>query len=514
MMPTVSHSLAPGDLVFGYIRVSGEIQVERGLPVAGQRRAIEEYASAKQLNLTRFFVDEARPGSSDKRAAFQEMMSLALKDPPACKAVLLWEWSRFARDQDDAHFWKASLRRHGVRIIDVSGETPDVDGFEYVVESLIHWKDEQRLHEISASSRRGQQTLARLGYVPSGSSPPRGYMVEFVERELEGKPRRLRRWVPDPDVWNAVKRAWRLRLEGASYETIWRECGLYKRPEVYNTFFTNEIYKGVLRFGGTIISVPGVVTPEEWAQVNENRQQRANGSYARRLNSPGILSGLATCALCGSKLQYERGSSGVRADGYTRSPWLFYHCINARNHKCTLPRIGARQVEAAIISELLDKVLTAENIQTIWADLQATVQVDHAEMKEKADELRVRLAEVKRQLQRLVDAIEQVGISQTISERLHEQEANKTTLEKELARLETRLNLPPVPGSQNVEKMRSGIIASFEKGQAKQLRELLGQLLISVEIGVDDVRLEYRYPFVSTVVCPVPQREFESRSQP
>lgn len=53
--------------VWAYIRVSGDRQADRGLPVAGQRRAIEEYAREHSLHLSRVFVDEARSGGTDQR---------------------------------------------------------------------------------------------------------------------------------------------------------------------------------------------------------------------------------------------------------------------------------------------------------------------------------------------------------------------------------------------------------------------------------------------------------------
>lgn len=159
-------------IAWAYIRVSGNAQADRGLPVAGQREAIQTYATAHGITVIRWFIDEARPGSNDRRDAFQEMMYAAHATPAPMGVILLWSWSRFSRSQTDAHYWKASLRRHGVQIRDVSGETPEVPGFEYVLESLIHWKDQQRLQEISHDARRGQQTLARMGYVPSGCRPP------------------------------------------------------------------------------------------------------------------------------------------------------------------------------------------------------------------------------------------------------------------------------------------------------------------------------------------------------
>ena len=79
-----------------YIRLSGDEQADRGLPVAGQRRAITDYAREHSLDLARVFVDDARSGSTDPREQFQLLMSPAHRDPAPHKSILLQSWSRLA----------------------------------------------------------------------------------------------------------------------------------------------------------------------------------------------------------------------------------------------------------------------------------------------------------------------------------------------------------------------------------------------------------------------------------
>src|SRR5712691_5535390 len=77
--------------------------------------------------------------------------------------VVLWSFSRFARDYDDAEFYKADLRRRGYVIHSLTDQIPD-GPFGRVIESITHWKDEERLREISKDARRGLQWLAQQGY--------------------------------------------------------------------------------------------------------------------------------------------------------------------------------------------------------------------------------------------------------------------------------------------------------------------------------------------------------------
>jgi len=480
---------------FAYLRVSGDEQADRGLPIAGQRESIARYAEEHHLRILRWFVDEARSGSSDAhRDAFRRMMREAHEDPPPADVILIWSWSRFARDQNDAHYWKASLRRHGVQIRDVDGTTPSVPGFEYVLESLIHWRDEQRLHEITHEARRGQQTLAQHGYVPSGSRPPRGYRVEFSEIEIEGRKRKVRRWVPDAETWPMVKRAWQMRLAGASYREIWRETRLYKSPPIYSTFFKNTIYKGELWFGGTLIRVEPVVTEEEWAKVNDGRRQRRSGAYSRRQGSPYLLSGLLRCARCGSALVGHSTSGGVRNDGYERQRWTGYLCPKGRRGECDLPRVTAKNLEQAVTDNLLNEVLTQKTISARLREIRQHRESARPEMERQLTALYSQRDEVERQISRLVDAIEKIPAGTELVDRFEQRRNERDTLDQQISNLEAELQGPDAD-TMDVAGLREMLREALEKGDRQETRRLLTTLIEEIVVDGTSAKVRYRLPF-------------------
>ena len=488
-------------VAWAYIRVSGDEQADRGLPVAGQREAIQDYAAAHDLSVARWFIDEARPGSSDHRDAFQEMMRGAHASPSPTQAILLWSWSRFARDQDDAHYWKASLRRHGVAIRDVSGETPEVPGFEYVLESLIHWKDEQRLREISHDARRGQQTLARMGYVPSGCRPPRGYRVEFVEVEITGRRRQVRRWVPDPEVWPLAERAWRLRLSEAGYKRILQECpGLYKTPGGFATFFRNRIYRGELWFGGTLIAVPAMVTPEEWGQVNHRREERHGGAYPRRKGGDYLLTGLLRCGLCGRALVGHRTSRQPRNDGYARAGWVGYRCPGRRSHDCDLPCIGAGPLEDAVIDQLLEDILSPETLAAQWEALQRSREAERPAIEARIAALERDLADADRAIARILDAIEQAPEVSALVSRLRDRQANRDALSRDLAdarAVAQAANAGPPDVAALREELREALARrGDDPARLEAARAVLRQFVEEVRVDGQRVAIiRFRIPF-------------------
>ena len=481
---------------YAYLRVSGDAQADRGVPIAGQREAVQAHADAHGLHIVRWFVDEARPGSDDHRDAFQEMMRLAHVTPSPVTAILLWSWSRFSRDQNDAHYWKASLRRHGVEIRDVSGETPVVEGFEYVLESLIHWRDEQRLHEISRDARRGQQALVQRGYVPSGCRPPRGYRVEIEEIEVEGRRRKVRRWVPDPQTWPLVERAWQMRLQGRSYRDILRECpGLYRSPNCLTTFFGNPIYKGELRFGGAIIEVEAVVTPEEWAQVNRNRGKRESGAYARRQGGTYLLTGLLRCGRCGRALVGHRTSGARRGDGYEREPWEGYRCPGRRNDSCDLPFVTGHAIERAVIEALLDDVLRPEYLAQCLEDLLAAQEAERPALEARVEALGRQIGAVDDAIERLLVAIEAGGDAEPLVARLRGRQAERDGLGAQLQEARERLDghqrdLP------DLDALRRELEEGLAHGGIPERRALLRQYVAEVVVdGPGEARVSYRLPF-------------------
>ena len=492
MVTTAPVHAAP---VWAYIRVSGDEQADRGLPVAGQRRAVEEYATNNGLLLDQVFVDEARSGGTDQREQFQLMMRLAHQNPPPCSAILLWSWSRFARDQDDAHFWKASLRRHGVQILDVSGEAPRVDGFEYVLEALIHWKDAQKLIEVSTSARRGQQTLAAMGYIPSGCQPPRGYRVEFEDALIEGRKRRLRRWVPDPETWPLVRRAWEMRLQGRSYRDIIIGTGLYKSAGCFSTFFTNTAYKGFVDFGGTNVDVEPMVTEEQWAKVNSKRATRRSGAYSRRKGSRFVLSGLVKCGRCGSSVNGSVIPRRLASDGYRRQEWRYYQCLGAKQRRCDLPRLKADDLEKGIVERLMSEVLTEDNLADQLTTIAAERDSNRSALDARLANLRHQLDDVMGSIERLLDAIESSPGSESLIARLRQREGERDRLQSEIAKARAHLE-SSLSDVGDLTGIREALSVGIAAGPPEAARNLLRAIIAEIRVDRDTALIRYRYPLL------------------
>jgi DNA invertase Pin-like site-specific DNA recombinase len=94
------------------------------------------------------------------------MIAQSKQKPAPFSAVLLWKFSRFARNQEESIFYKRMLRKNGIEVISVS--EPMIDGpFGTLIERIIEWSDEYYSIRLSGEVRRGMREKVERGGVVS-----------------------------------------------------------------------------------------------------------------------------------------------------------------------------------------------------------------------------------------------------------------------------------------------------------------------------------------------------------
>lgn len=109
--PTTTNGRSGPQVAVGYLRRSTDRQ-EQSIP--DQRKAIERYAAEHDLELARYFVDDAISGTSaTRRPAFQEMVGQAQQECRPFSYVVVYDVKRFGRlDNDEAGYYRHILRTH------------------------------------------------------------------------------------------------------------------------------------------------------------------------------------------------------------------------------------------------------------------------------------------------------------------------------------------------------------------------------------------------------------------
>ena len=94
-----------------YIRVSTDDQAD--LSPDSQLSMLQQYARQHDiiLNKEHIFVDEGISGRKSKnRPEFQRMIGMAKSNPKPFDVILIWKFSRFARNQEESVFYKSLLQ--------------------------------------------------------------------------------------------------------------------------------------------------------------------------------------------------------------------------------------------------------------------------------------------------------------------------------------------------------------------------------------------------------------------
>ena len=126
--------------VCAYIRVSTDTQEEYS-PDA-QVRLLKEYAASHDMTIIDIYQDLGISGrKADRRPEFQDMIAMAKSKEHPYDAILVWKFSRFARNQEESIVYKSLLKKNNVEVISVSEPLPEGVIGE-LVERIFEWMDE------------------------------------------------------------------------------------------------------------------------------------------------------------------------------------------------------------------------------------------------------------------------------------------------------------------------------------------------------------------------------------
>lgn len=358
-----------------YLRVSTEEQDEYSLD--SQLKMIREYANKNDYIVPDeyVFVDDGISGrTAKKRNAFQSMIAQAKEKDRQFEAILLWKFSRFARNQEESIVYKAMLRKLGVSVISISEPLPD-GPFASLIERIIEWMDEFYSIRLAGEVKRGMQEKASRGEPVAPA--PFGYRMED------------NRLIPDEKA-PIVREVFSMYAAGRGQMDIARCLGdrgvrtnRGTRPE--NRFIeymlNNPVYIGKIRWskeGRTaskrkyddenIVVYDGkhepIISEELWQTV-QNRLAQEKKMYRPRTrrNEPiaWMLKGLVHCSNCGSTLCYQSAAGSIQCYKYAHGQCTKSHSISVAK----INRIVIETLENAV--DTLSFNMEPRNVKTAAA---------------------------------------------------------------------------------------------------------------------------------------------------
>ncbi len=490
-------TLPPGTPVAAYLRDSGGDTQELSLPQ--QEAEIRAWCEARGLALTRIFRDEARPGSSTVgREGFLAMIRHFRSGQAPERALVIWKYSRFARDTDDAQFYRADLRRRGIQIISLHDQIPEGPAGRFF-EAALDWMNQQFLLDLSTDVKRGLRHLvSQYGCVPG--TPPRGFrrVPVTIGKRRDGRPHICHRWEPDPETAPLIRQAFEMRAAGVPITHIHEQLHLYRGRNSYTAFFRNKLYIGVLEYSGETYEnyCDPIVDPQTFAAVQrimEDTAERFGKRHPRRAHSPFLLSGLAYCARCGAPLY---GHVAVR-NGKRRNE--AYRCTRAKRHAgCNAPYIPRYALETAIIQSLTEHILTPTNLSALHHGYLQYLEKHRAERAEKIAALQKQKSGLSRRITNITSAIAQAGPMPALLDELKTLEGQRAALESQINALNAEPEpLPPLT-EEDIAAFARRLVELLDTSTPDEQRAILRGIIARITVDRNQTQIfgeiEYYYP--------------------
>ena len=316
-----------------YIRVSDERQDEYSPD--SQRKRIQMYAQQHNLLLLPediFYDDGISARKAENRTAFQQMIARAKHPSHPFDVILVWKFSRFARNQEESIVYKNLLRKNGIEVISVSEPIAD-DPFGALIERIIEWMDEYYLVNLSSEVRRGMAEKAGRG--------------EAMGQAVFGYDRSNKSYVPNGDA-PRVEKLFRDFCSGASPAALANELaaegvrtsrGNAPTGRWVRYLLKNPVYIGQVRWQGAAeqpIMVerahPAIVSEQLFRKTQEKINWESGVFYQKSVPSARwIFCGRVFCAACGAPLVRAGANPPTLQCGrYVRGKCSVSHSISCR----------------------------------------------------------------------------------------------------------------------------------------------------------------------------------------
>lgn len=322
-----------------YIRVSTDDQLEYSPD--SQLEKIREYCARNGLALSidNIFIEEEGVSGrkASRRQEFQRMIARAKSTPKPFDVIIVWKFSRFARNREDSIVYKSMLKKVGIDVVSVTENVGD-DKMSVITEAIIEAMDEYYSLNLAEEVRRGMTERVKHG--SHNSVAPFGYRI--VDKEL----------VIDPAQADIIREVYARYLNGWGHKQIavWlntlgvttkRGGRIENRTVKY--WLQNPVYHGYVRWNPTerasskhyintpdTIVVKGrhepIIDSETWEAAQKRYAETRTGfSKVRRENTHNeyALSGIVKCSCCGATLGVTCGRK-------------YLQCVNYAHGLCTI----------------------------------------------------------------------------------------------------------------------------------------------------------------------------------
>ncbi len=416
-----------------YTRVSTAIQVD-GYSLDAQKDKLRKYAEYQEMEIAGEYCDEGFSGKNIQgRLAFRQMLQDIEMQKDSVDYVLVFKLSRFGRNAADVLNSLQLMQDYGVNLICVEDGIDSSKDAGKLMISVLSAVAEIERENIRTQTMAGREQKAREGKW-NGGFAPYGYKLENGQLLIAEEEAEVVRLIFDRYIHsNSGAGGIADYLNDHGYTKIVRKNGFLPSfsAALVISILDNPIYMGKIAYGrrrtekkiGTRNEMhrvdqkeyglydgqhEAIVSEETWQLAQEKRQKNAfRREKIRDPNHAHVLSGILRCPCCG-KGMYGNVSTPHKKDKKIRH---YYYCKNTvvvTGYKCDF-RTNLDQEEinrqvAAVISAMVNQ---SQFVEAIKEEIGTSVDT----------------ADLERQ-------------KETITVKLHQAEATKTRLEKQMDSLD------------------------------------------------------------------------------
>ncbi len=494
-----------------YCRVSTKRQADSDISIPDQLNQCRAWCEAEGIEVAAEFIEPGASARSDDRKAFQHMIERACSQGRPFDIIVIHSLSRFTRNETDFHLYKHKLKKKEVRIHSITQNLSE-DANGDLMASIITAFDAHQSAETSKHVSRTMLENAREGFW-NGSKPPYGY--ETYVAEHRGKKEKKKLKIHDREA-GIVRLIFDLYVNGTGRSgpkgikkivTHLNDKGYRTRTsQPFRVQFVGTLLRNSAAIGRHFFnrrnSKTGKVRPrEEWIElpvpkiVDEalfhSAQERLDQNHPlktppRETSSPVLLTGIAHCGSCGSRMKLQTGKSGK---------YRYYKCAARADQgkaACKGQSIPEGLLDETVLDSFKHKVLDADRLKIIVGALAARASNAKEKLSVEIRNLKSEKRKIETAVQNLYHMVENgIELDATLSARISGLQNEREQCVLLIARKQRQLDTPASALSgDSVEKFRSALISRLADEKDPGFRKTYVREFISnVDVTENQIRI-------------------------
>ena len=495
-----------------YARYSSENQKE-GKSIEYQIEHISAYAKCMGYIIYEEYVDEAKTGLNADRPMFKKLMDDASGNP-CWDTILVYNFSRFFRDDIMSKMSKGYLRDLGFKVISVT-ETLDDGAVASSIEPFLDMMNYQQSTTLGTHTHSAMKLKAKEAK-HCGGKPPLGYDVDKETQKL----------VINESEAECVRRIYQLFLANYSYSQMAEMLNNEGYRTKFGRPFTKHSFDLILqqrKYIGEFVwnkavaakhakydwkdgimsveskrfrkrwdfkphsewvtkpgGVPPIIDREEFDAVQEKLSERkyanAKGKQQLPLNRRSYFLGGNHFLICGNCGSYMTGNIHSGKKGTTIS----YSCPNHRDHKrCSTRSFTAKHLDFFVASSVVYYLVNESNLPLI------NQYIREEKPTKKHDKLKREITGLQTKINNLSDKIAE-GYDE-LTDKLREVIQQKKQLEEKLASMK---KVPTKIAKDDIKKVRKELRKYILHNDTPEVRELLKSVIEQITIDDETVTIK------------------------